>query len=86
MRAAQIICTTAPGHHSLRRSGRAWALRLRLQRSVPGRGLGLVAWSQPEGLGAEERNVTAKGTQEEVWACRRSKVTLLVGSERRRGV
>ena len=50
----------------------------------------MVAWSQPEGLGsvvlgAEERNVTAKGTQEEVWASKRSKVTLLVGGERRRG-
>jgi len=31
-----------PGHHRLRSSGRGWALRLRLQRSVLGRGLGLA--------------------------------------------
>ena len=27
-----------------------WALRLRLQRSVPGRGLGLAVWRQPKGI------------------------------------
>ena len=37
---------------------------------------------QPEGLGhgvpwAGEQNATSKGTQEEVWACRRRKVPLL---------
>ena len=37
-------------HHSLRGLGRGWALRLRLQRSVPGRGQGLAVWGQPEGL------------------------------------
>ena len=31
-----------PGHHSLRCSGRGWALRLRLCRAVLGRGLRLV--------------------------------------------
>ena len=71
-----------PGHHSLRCSGGDWALRLRLQRSVLGRGLGLALWRQPEGLGrsmpqAGEQNTTAGGTQEEVWTHRRSKVLLL---------
>ena len=41
-------------HHSLRRSGGGQALRLRLYRSVPGSGLGLVGWRQPKGL---ERDV-----------------------------
>ena len=59
-----------PGHHSLTCSGRGWALRLRLQRSVPGRGLGLAVWRQPEGLGSSvpwtrEQNAISKGTQEE---------------------
>ena len=40
-----------PGHHSLRHYGRGWALRLRLQISVPRRGVGLAVWRQPEGLG-----------------------------------
>ena len=31
-----------PRHLSLRRSGGSWVLRLRLQRSVPGRGLGMA--------------------------------------------
>ena len=39
-----------PGCHILRCSLRGWALRLRLQRSVLGRGLGLALWGQPEGL------------------------------------
>ena len=39
-----------PGHHSLRHSGGGWALRLKLCRSVPGRGLGLAVWGQPKGL------------------------------------
>ena len=39
-----------PRQHSLRLSGGAWVLRLKLQRSVPGRGLRLVLWRQPEGL------------------------------------
>ena len=37
-------------HHSLRHLDGGWALRLRFWRSVPGRGLGLIAWGQPEGL------------------------------------
>ena len=36
------------GHHSLKHWGGGWALRLRLQRSAPGRGLGLDVWKQPE--------------------------------------
>ena len=71
-----------PRHHSLSCLGRSWALRLRLRRSVSGRGLGLAVWRQPEGLGssvppAGEQNATAKGTREEVWAHRRSKVPFL---------
>ena len=71
-----------PGHHSLRCSGRGWAWRIRLQRPVPGRGLGLAVWRRPEGLGssvpwAGEQNATAKGTREEGRAWRRSKVPLL---------
>ena len=71
-----------PGHHSLTCSGRGWVLRLRLQRSVPGRGLGLAVWRQPEGLGSSVpwtgvQNAISKGTQEEVWARRRGKMPLL---------
>ena len=50
-RATQTIVTIALGHHSLRHSGRGWVLRLRLWRSVPGKGLGLAVWREPEGLG-----------------------------------
>ena len=71
-----------PGHHSLRCLEGVWALRLKLQRSVPGRELGLAVWIQFEGLGggvprAEEQSAIAEGTWEEVWASRRSKVPLL---------
>ena len=71
-----------PRHHSLRCLGRDWALRLRLRRSFLGRGLGLAGWRQPEGLGrcapwAGKQNATAKGTLEEIWSHRRSKVPLL---------
>ena len=57
-------------------------LRLRFQRKVPGRGLGLAVWREPEGLGSGvpqtgEQNATAKGSWEEVWAHRRSKAPLL---------
>ena len=43
-------------------------------------------WRQPEGLGsgvpqAGEQRATAKGTQEEVWAHRRSKLALWGGQE-----
>ena len=66
-------------HHSLRHSDRGWALRLRLQRSVPGKGLGLAVWRQPEGLRssvpwAGEHSTIAKGAQEEASAHRRAKV------------
>ena len=71
-----------PRRHCLRCSGRGWVLGFRMQRSVLGRGLGLAVWRRPEGLGssvpwAGEQYTIAKGTQEEVWACRRSKVPLL---------
>ena len=36
------------GHHRLRHTGRGWALRLKLQRSVLGRGLGWAVWRYPE--------------------------------------
>ena len=39
-----------PGQHILRCSSGGWLLRLRLQGSVPGRGLGLAVWGQPKGL------------------------------------
>ena len=70
------------GHHSLRHLEGSWVLRLRLQRSVLGRGLGLTVWKQLEGLGsgaprAGEWSATAEGNWEEVWAHRRSKVPLL---------
>lgn len=71
-----------PGHHSLRNSGQGWTLTLRLQRSVLGSGLVLTVWRQPEGLKnisplAGEESTRAEGTQEEVWAHRRSKAALL---------
>ena len=68
MRAAQIICTT-----DLDTTAReAWG-ETQAPTSVPGRGLGLAVWRQSEGLGSGvprdgERNATAEGTQEEVWA------------------
>ena len=71
-----------PRHQSLRHLGGGRALRLRLWQSVPRRGLGLAVWRQPAGLGSSvpwvrEWDTTAKGTWEEVWAHRRSKVPLL---------
>ena len=78
------------GHHSLRHLGRGWVLKLRLLRSVPGRGLGLAVWGQPERLRstvppAGERGVLrvggwaapAEGSREKVWPCRGSKAPLL---------
>lgn len=47
----QTIGTTTPEQHSLRCSGRAWTLRLKLWRSVPGRGLGLPVWINLRGSG-----------------------------------
>ena len=67
-----------PRHHSLKHSGGGWALRLRLWRSVPGRGLGLAVCRQPKGLRssvpwvgssmpwAEEGDAKAEGTWEKV--------------------
>ena len=60
-----------------------------VRRSVPGRGLGLAVWGEPEGLRSGvslagewcstgwEWSAMAEGTQERVWASRRSKVPLL---------
>ena len=78
------------GYHRLRHSEAGWVLRLRLQRSVSGRGLGLAVWKQPEGARkwcakGWELTATAKGTREEAWACRRSKAPLL-GRTREGGV
>ena len=59
-------CTVAFYHHLVHHSLR---LHLRLgsetgfQRLVPGRGLGLAMWKQPEG--ARDWCTTAKGVQEE---------------------
>ena len=79
-----------PGHHSRKHLGVDWGLRLRLQRSLPGRGIRLAVWRQPEGLGsgvpqAGEQSAIAEGTQDKVWAYRRNKVPLL-GRVRGRGV
>ena len=51
-RVSQTIGTTAPGHHTLRHLGGVWALRRRVQRSVPGSRLGLVVQRQLDGLGS----------------------------------
>lgn len=54
-------------HPSLRHSSRIWALRLGLWGSLPGRGLGLAMWKQPEGLGSfGKMSEPAKGFQEDV--------------------
>ena len=65
-------------------------LRLRLCRSVLGRGLGLAVWRQSEGLGSGaardgKQSAVVWGNLEEVWAHRRSKPPLL-GRARGRGV
>ena len=57
---------------------RGWAMRLGLQRQVPGRELGVVVWREPEGLGrgvpqAGEQSTRAK---EEGWSRKRSKSPL----------
>ena len=57
-------------------------LSLRLQRSVPGRGLQFTVRRQPESIESSvpwtgEQNATFKGTQEYVWAHRRSKAPQL---------
>ena len=82
MRTRQTTCTTSQEYQILRCSGRGWALRLRLQRSILGRELGLALWRQTEWLGsggpwAGEQSAITEGTPEEVWVHRRSKVTLL---------
>ena len=58
------------------------ALRLRLWRSVPGRGLGFAVWRQPKGLQCSapqvgEGNTTAEGTWEKVQTRKRGKAPLL---------
>ena len=60
-----------------------WGLGAETQASsVLGRELGLAVWRQPERLRsgapwAGERNTTAEGNWEEIWAHRRSKMPLL---------
>ena len=55
-------------------AGRGWVLRLGLQRSDPGRGLGLAAWRQLEG--ARVWCSTTKGVWEEARARQKGKVPL----------
>lgn len=73
-----------PRHLSLGQSGRGWALRLGLWRSVLQRGLGSAVWRQPEraGSGVHQPTVTMEGRRRP--GCQRSKVPLL-GSVRRWG-
>lgn len=70
------LCTT---FHSLRHSsdwvGRDWVLKLRLQKSDWGRGLGLAVWRQPEGAGVW--GTTTGMYKEEAWGCQRGKSPLL---------
>ena len=72
----------SPETRARKHLGRDWALRLRLQRSVPGKGLGLTVWRQSER--AREQCTKAWGAKhysqrklEEVWGLRRSKAPLL---------
>ena len=70
-----------PALPSLRPSsaGAGWGLRLRLQRSDPGRGLGLAAWRQSEG--ARVWCATPGRVREEAWAHQRGKAPLLGGTQ-----
>jgi len=79
--------SSAPPHKipQMRHAGGGWALGLRLQRSVAGRGLGLAVWRQPEGLGsgvpyAGEWNARAMRTQVE-----EQQAAIVGQGERRRG-
>ena len=82
-RAKQKESHTEHRYHCSRtpHSGRAWVLRLRLQRSVWGRGLGLAVYKQPEGLGVLHNSWGtehhSKGAREKSWAHRTSKASLL---------
>ena len=80
MRTAQTIRTTAPRHNSLRCSGGGYALGLRLQRSVPGRGLRLVAWRQPEWLDSSAPEPREPGRKSEP----KEKPSVIVGEGERR--
>ena len=66
-RHSQTIGTTAWCTPSLRRRGSGWALRLGLQRSVPGRGPGLALYKQPEGT--TEQCATAQEVSGEARVC-----------------
>ena len=50
-----------PRHHSLRCLGGGWMLRLRLWRSVPGKGLESVVWRQPKEQCATGREAVCYG-------------------------
>ena len=81
-RTTQTTGTTTHRHHRLRHSGGSWALRLRLWRSVTGRGPGLAVYREPKGLGggaplAGEWSAIDEGACDEAWAHRRSKAPLL---------
>ena len=52
-----------PRHHSLRHSGRDWVLRLRIWRSVPGRGVVQAGQREPVGLGAGCQMMESKAPQ-----------------------
>ena len=61
-------------------AGGGWVkLKLRLQRSDPGRGPGMAAWRQPEEAGVWP----LRGYLEEAWACQRGKAPLWGGGMRR---
>ena len=68
-------------HCSLSRVVGGWVLRLRLQRSFPGREPGLALWRQRKGLGSDDHRLGSITPQlwecGRKWALRRSKAPLL---------
>ena len=75
----QSQCLELPSlRYSSLGEGEGWVLRLRLQRSEPGRRLVLAVWRQPEG-GAVVCLATTQGVQEEAWAHWRGRVPWLEG-------
>ena len=83
-----VMCTEGQHHHPvlprLRRLsvsvGGGWVLKHRLQRSDPGRRLGLAAQTQPEEVGLWQLRVHS----EQAWAHQRGK-HLLGGAHKERG-
>ena len=74
----------------MRRLGGGWALRLRLQWSVPRSELSLAVWRQPEGLGssvpqAGEKNTTAEETLGGGLGQQEKQGAIVGEGERRRG-